>query len=155
MLNCYLLKRILTLFTLDFNTGFKVVMVTWDVKELLLFKKWKNTKFNNSILPKIEIHHCLPFVDEQRSVNCLLFSFLPRLSPASYPSHPQIFSRPTSKAREKRHGDEVAPLRVSCSLPLGQKKSERTAATQTYYSPPFNLLTRLRRLVCWGGVREN
>ena len=92
MLNCYLLKRILTLFTLDFNTGCKVVTVTWNVKELLFFtfdgrkKKWKNAKFNNSILSKIVIHHCLPFVDEQRWVNCLLFPFLPRPFPRPLPS---------------------------------------------------------------------
>ena len=91
MLSCYLLKSILTLFTLDFNTGCKVVMVTWNVKELLLFtfdgrkKKWKNTKFNNSILSKIVIHNCLPFVDEQRWVNCPLFPFLPRPFPHPLP----------------------------------------------------------------------
>lgn len=48
-------------------------------------KKWKNTKFNNSILSKIVIHHCLPFVDEQRWVNCLLFPFLPRPFPRPLP----------------------------------------------------------------------
>lgn len=56
MLNCYLLKRILTLFTLDFNTGCKVVTVTWNVKELLFFTFDGRKK--NEKTPSLIIRFC-------------------------------------------------------------------------------------------------
>lgn len=90
MLNCCFKEDLNPLY-IGFNTGCRVVMVTWNVKELLLFtfdgreKKWKNTKFNDRFLSKIAIHHCLPFVGEQRSVNCQLFPFLPRPFPRPLP----------------------------------------------------------------------
>ena len=62
-------------------------MVTSNVKELLLFTFDGRKKNRKS---KIVIHHYLPFVDEQRSVNCLLsLSFPPPPPPNFSPPHLQ------------------------------------------------------------------
>lgn len=105
-------------------------MTTWNVKELLLSQltdriKWKDIKFDNSILSKIVWHHCLPFVDKQRSVKCLLFHFLPHPSPRLLPLPPPNFiARP--------HGyDALSPL------------------TKRNRKGLLRRLTFLHLLICW------